>query len=201
MSVVVVGAGGHAKVVVATLRASGVAVVGVLDDDPAAGPVLGAPRLGPTADVSRIGLPAVLAVGDNAARRRLAEAHPGVDWTATVHPAAVVHESARVGAGAVVVAGAVVQPDAVLGRHAIVNTGASVDHDAVVGDFAHVGPGARLAGGVRLGEGAFVGTAAACVPGVRVGAWATVGAGAVVVASLPDRVVAVGVPARPLRSA
>lgn len=202
MSVIVIGGGGHAKVVIATLRASGEAVAGVYDDAlPVGATVLGVPVLGPTALLAEWDGRAVLAIGSNRVRQRLAAAHPGVAWAAVVHPAAVVHESVRLGPGAVVFAGAVVQPDTEVGAHAILNTASSVDHDGRIGDFSHIAPGAHLAGAVTLGTGAFLGVGAVCAPGVRVGAWTTVGAGGVVVRDLPDHVVAMGVPARPHRSA
>lgn len=197
--VAVVGAGGHAKVVIATLQALGHEVLVALDDDPArrGDAVLGVPVAGPTAAWlgERPGTSAVLAVGDNRARRRLAGELPG-EWLAVVHPRAVVHPSARVAPGAVVFAGAVVQPEARVGAHGIVNTGATVDHDADVGAFAHVAPGAHLCGGVTLGEGVLLGVGAVATPGRTVGAWTTVGAGAAVTADLPAGVTAVGVPAR-----
>ncbi|HLA64618.1 MAG TPA: acetyltransferase [Rhodothermales bacterium] len=200
MSVYVIGGGGHAKVVVATLQAAGTPVAGVLDDDPTrhGQAVLGVPVLGPVALAREVAGPVVIAVGDNAARRRIADALDGaVAWATAVHPHACVHPSVRLGEGTVVFAGVVVQPDAALGRHAIVNTSASVDHDCRLGDFVHIAPGVRLAGSVRLGEGVFLGVGSSVLPGREVGAWTTVGGGGVVVYDLPAHVVAVGVPARP----
>jgi len=200
MSVLVVGAGGHAKVVIATLQADGRAIGGVLDDAPEAGGrhVLGVPVVGPTSQLAEHTGEAVLAIGANGVRQRLAAAHPHVEWATVVHPRAVVHESVCLGAGTVVFAGAVLQPDTVVGAHAIVNTGATVDHDGMLGDYVHVAPGSHLSGGVTLEEGVFVGVGGLCIPGVSVGAWATVGAGACVVRDLSPNVTAVGVPARPL---
>lgn len=197
--VLVVGAGGHAKVVIATLRAAGVSVAGVLDDRPEmwGQSVLGCEVLGGSTLLDGPDVQAVLAIGSNAVRRNLAGRYPRVRWVSAVHPAAVVEASVTVGAGTVVFAGAVVQPDTVLGQHVIVNTGATVDHDCMLGDFVHVAPGSHLAGSVRLNDGVFVGTGAALVPGVRVGAWATVGAGSVVLGDLPAGTIAYGVPARP----
>lgn len=196
----VVGAGGHAKVVLATLRAMEVSVAGVLDDNRAAHgrDVLGVRVVGPSDLLLDHDGPAVLAVGDNGARQRLAERFARVDWLTAVHPRAVVHASARLGAGTVVFAGAVVQPDVAAGRHVILNTGATVDHDCRVGDYAHVAPGAHLSGGVTVGEGGFVGVGSCAIPGVTVGDWAVVGAGAAVVRDLPPGSTSVGVPARPL---
>lgn len=200
MSVLVVGGGGHAKVVVATLRAAGHAVAGVLDDAPGAGgrTVLGVPVLGPVGQLGKHAGPAVLAIGSNRVRHRLAEAYPEIEWLRVVHPAATVHTSVRVGEGTVVFAGAVLQPDAEIGRHVIINTGATVDHDSRLGDFVHVAPGSHLSGAVTVEEGGFLGVGASAAPGVTVGAWGTVGAGGVVIRDLPPNVTSVGVPARPV---
>lgn len=201
MSVYVIGGGGHAKVVIATLQAAGKTIAGVLDDEAAkhGTTLLGVPVLGPVERARESEHEAVIAVGDNGTRRRIAERLAGVRWATAVHPAAVVHPSVTVGEGTVVFAGAVVQPDTRLGRHVIVNTGATVDHDGELADYVHVAPGSHLAGNVRLGEGTFLGIGSAAVPGVSVGAWATVGAGAVVVKDLPANVTAVGAPAKPIR--
>ncbi len=202
MSVLVIGAGGHAKVVIATLRAAGLAVAGVLDDDAAkhGRMVLGVPVVGAVERAAEGDHEAVIAVGHNATRKRISESLPGLRWATVVHPSAVVHETVRLGAGTVVFAGAVVQPDTRLGAHTIINTGASADHDNDLGDYVHLAPGVRLAGDVTLEEGVFMGIASAALPGVRIGAWTTVGAGGVVTRDLPGGVTAVGVPARPLSS-
>lgn len=201
--VVVLGAGGHAKVVVATLEAVGREVAAVLDDDPrlhgtrilgieVTGPV---ELLGDLADAE-----AVAAVGDNRSRQRLVRrieaAFPRVAWASAVHPRATVHDSVEVAPGAVVFAGAVVQPDCVVGAHAIVNTGATLDHDGRLGDLAHLAPGAHLAGEVAVGKGALVGVGAAVLPGRAIGRWAVVGAGATVTRDVADGDTVAGTPAR-----
>ena len=194
------GAGGHARVVIATLEAAGVPVAGCFDDAHEGGLLDGVPVLGPIAPHLPLGGPLVLAVGSNAARRALAERLGGlVTWARAVHPSAVVHRSAVVGAGAVVFAGAVVQPGVRIGQHVIVNTAATVDHDSVLEDFVHVGPGTHLAGSVFLEAGVLFGVGACAAPGVRVGEGTVVGAGAVVTRNLPANVVAVGMPAKPIK--
>ena len=201
MGLVVVGSGGHAKVVIATARAAGLEVTAIVDDDPACWGqrVLGVEVAGPTlAVLDDAGQTAVLAIGSNRARQQLAAA-ARCRFATVVHPAAVIDATVRLGAGTVVFAGAVIQPDAALGAHVIVNTGASIDHDCAIGDFVHIAPGVRLAGDVSLGDGVFLGIGAVAVPGVRIGAWTTVGAGAAVVGDLAADLVAAGVPARPLR--
>jgi sugar O-acyltransferase (sialic acid O-acetyltransferase NeuD family) len=195
---VVVGAGGHAKVVVASARAAGFQVVAVVDDARArwGTQLLGVTISGPTEPVLQDPrTQVVLAIGDNAVRRRLG-ATAGCRFVSVVHPAAIVDATVQLGAGSVVFAGAVIQPDTTIGAHAIVNTGASIDHDCVLGQAVHVAPGARLAGNVTLGDEVFLGIGAVVIPGVTIGARTTVGAGAAVVRDLPAGIVAAGVPAR-----
>lgn len=198
----VVGAGGHAKVVVATLQAAGYDVRGLFDSDASlhGTEVLGTPVLGSDDDPRLEGAPAVVAIGSNRVRRMVAQKLEGrVEWVTPVHPSAVVHPSVTLGPGTVVFAKAVLQPEVVVGAHAIINTGATVDHDGVLGDYVHVAPGTHLAGAVCLDEGAFLGVGGSAIPGVRVGAWTTVGAGGTVTADLPPGCVAVGTPARVVR--
>ena len=192
--IVVIGAGGHAKVVIATILASGAPVLAVEDDDAAKwgheelGFKIRAPQNTPSAR-------AIVAIGDNSLRQKVVKA-TNSHWEKTMHPTACVHATVRIGRGTVVCAGAVIQPDAVIGEHVIVNTAATIDHDCQIGDFAHIAPGVHLAGAVEIGEGAFLGIGSVVLPGVKIGRWTTVGAGAVVTADLPDAVVAYGVPAR-----
>lgn len=191
--VLVIGAGGHAKEVICTVKACGRGVLAV-DDDPEkwGSDVLG---VNVSAIDERRGNSAIIAIGNNARRKERAT---GLHfrWETIVHPAAWVAPSAKVGRGSVVFAGAVVQPDVVIGDHVIVNSGATISHDCVIGDFAHIASGAHLAGGVQVGEGAFIGIGSSVIQRVRIGSWTTVGAGAAVIENLPDGVVAVGVPAR-----
>ncbi|HEV2914540.1 MAG TPA: acetyltransferase [Pyrinomonadaceae bacterium] len=199
----IIGAGGHAKVVIGTLEAAGCKVKAVYDDDERrwGGRLLGVPIVGAVADLRALGcVRAIVAIGDNYIRKVIAEALPQLDLLTVVHPRADVHASVRLGRGTVVFAGAVIQPDAVIGDNGIINTSATVDHDCVLGDYVQVAPGSHLSGNVRLDEGVFLGTGSSTVPGVRVGSWTTVGAGCVVVKDLPPDVVAVGVPAVVIKS-
>lgn len=202
MGPIVLGAGGHAKVVIASLRAAGRSPSMVLDDDPRrwGTQVLGVRVEGPIERCRQLGPhEAILAIGDNATRRRLAAELADVadlTWCIATHPAASVDPTVRLGPGTVVFAGAVVQPDAVIGNHVIVNTAASVDHDCVLADFVHVGPGSHLAGQVRVGEGSLLGIGSIVLPAGSVGAWAVVGAGATVTKAVLDGWSVVGTPAR-----
>ncbi len=198
------GAGGHGKVLLDTARAAGWRVVAVADG--------AEERRGDTllrSSINVIGVEeavgccrergalAVVAVGDNRRRAVLFASFvvAGVEMASVVHPGAQVSAHAKIGAGAVIYAGAIVQTGACVGDDVILNTASSVDHDGVVEAHAHVGPGAHLGGCARIGPGAHLGLGALIRDGVSVGEWSVVGMGAVVVADVPDHVVAYGCPA------
>lgn len=195
----VLGAGGHAKVVIATLRAAGREVAAVWDDNPAreGTKVLGAPILGPIAGCPRHS-EVVLAIGANDLRARLT-AELDHQFVTVIHPTASIDEGARIGPGTVILAGAVVQADAILGAHVIVNIQTSVAHDDRVGDFVHLASGVHVGGGVEIRTGAFLGLGVVVKPGLMVGAWSIVGAGAVVIRPVDERSIVAGNPARPIR--
>lgn len=113
----------------------------------------------------------LVAIGDNRARKRVADEMQGQALWALVHPRAYIADGVELGAGTVVMAGAVIQPRTRIGRHCIVNTCAAVDHGCIVGDFAHIAPGAHLCGAVEVGEGALVGVGVGIAPGFKVPAW------------------------------
>jgi UDP-perosamine 4-acetyltransferase len=201
--VLVVGAGGHAKVCIESLVDAGHTVVGTVSREGVAVEGFPVPVLGTDAEVAEVaaahGAEAVfVAVGDNAGRaavRRKCVAVGLVEVTA-VSRFALVSRSAELEGGAAVMAGAVVNASARVCAGAIVNSRASVDHDCVVGADAHVAPGAVVAGGVTIGAGALVGVGAKVLPNLTVGDGAVVGGGAMVVADVPAGATVMGVPAR-----
>lgn len=190
-----IGAGGHAGVVAATLLSRGERVLAVFDLDPARiGDLLG--RTPVMADFGKIDLPLHIAIGSNSVRRTIDGARPGAVWRTLFHSDARIAPDVQIGEGSLIGMGALVQTGARIGRHVIINTGAIVEHDNRIGDFAHVAPGAVLSGDVQIGEGALIGAGAVILPGVRVGSWSVVGAGAVVTQAVEDGATVVGVPAR-----
>ncbi|MFG0328732.1 MAG: NeuD/PglB/VioB family sugar acetyltransferase [Phycisphaerales bacterium] len=200
---VLLGGGGHAKVVYDAALRAGWRVRGFLDDS-AEAPLasIGARRLGPIRSFSEHqDCVMLVAIGANARRVELSDemARSGIDFATVIHPAAVVSESAQVGVGVFVGAGVVISPDARIDRAVIVNTGAVVEHDVVVEAGAHLAPNSTVAGEARIGAEALIGAAAVVIPGRRVGARAVVGAGAVVVHDIEPGETVAGAPARPLR--
>jgi len=209
-SLLLLGAGGHARVVAETALATGrFSSVAFLDDRcTGAGrlpTLLGWPVIGPFAKAfepqfSKQFPAALVAIGNSPVRlhwlQRLAAA--GYELPVLVHPTAWLSPSAQIGAGSVVFAQAAIQAKALIGSGTILNTGCSVDHDIHLGDGVHICPGAHLAGEVKVSHRSWIGIGASVIQQIRIGADVTVGAGAAVVSDLPDGVTAVGVPAKVL---
>jgi sugar O-acyltransferase (sialic acid O-acetyltransferase NeuD family) len=206
MRTLIIGAGGHGKVVLDILRSSkSHEVIGFADADPrlVGKTVAGLSVLGPVSQLHKLIRShklkaAIIAIGDNSARAGYLPTllEHGLEPITAIHPSAVVAGGARLGRGCVIAAGAVVCTETVLGDGVIVNTGASIDHECELGDWVHVCPGARVAGRVRMGAGAFIGMGANVIQCLSIGDGAVIGAGAVVLSDLPAGVTVVGVPAR-----
>ena len=201
-ALLVIGAGGHGRVVADAAMTMGVwSTISFVDDRTNTANLLGLELVGRTSDLERLTRThhaAVVALGDVRARLQRLEACAqfGYDLPAIVHRSAVVSRFASIGAGSVVCAQAVVNPGAALGRACIVNTGATVDHDCTLEDGVHVCPGAHVAGDVRVGARTWIGIGSCVRQGVRIGADVMVGAGAAVVCDIVDNLTVVGVPAR-----
>jgi len=210
MDIVILGAGGHGRVVLDIILAAGQhRPVGFLDNNPSlcgrridGVPVLGGmPQAGELAGRGIRG--AIVAIGDNGVRRALATEleRSGFELVSAAHPSAQIARTAKVGQNVVIAAGAVVCAHTQIGDSVILNTGCIVDHECMIGTAAHICPGARLAGHVTVESGAFVGIGSTVVQNVRIGLEAVVGAGAVVLNDVAPMTTVVGVPAREARSA
>ncbi len=207
MDVLILGAGGHGKVVLDILRAAKQHnPVGFIDADRSLTgttinglPVQGAPNVLPKLRAKVKG--AIVAIGDNHTRRSYAAMvrEHGLELVNALHPSAVVSAGVQIGRNVVVCAGGIVCVDVKLSDSVIVNTSAVVDHECEVGEAVHVCPGALLAGRVRVGAEAFIGMGAKVIQCLTIGDGAVIGAGAVVIEDIPAGATAVGVPARVIK--
>lgn len=198
-----IGAGGHAKVVLSTLKALGFDVAGLFDDDiskkgslvfdiPVIGPITGS-------EIGKKDGKFVIAIGDNRVRKKVYENYRDKEFTNIVHPNSFIDPTVKIGNGTVVFAGAIVQCNSSIGNQVILNTGCTIDHDCWIDDYCHIAPGVNVAGGVQIGEGVFIGIGSSVIPNVKIGEWSQIGAGSVVVNDIPPNVLAYGNPARVVR--
>lgn len=202
--VIILGGGGHARVVIDALLKQGRRILGYSDLESVGQPVLGVSRLGNEEMIYQFGPEKVrLANGVGSVQPGPLRSAVFQRFTAkgymfeqVVHPSALVATDVQLGAGVQIMAGAVVQSGTRIGADSIINTSASVDHDCILGEHVHVAPGAVLCGNVRVGDGAHIGAGATVVQGKSIGAGSMVGAGAVVLADVPAEVTVVGVPAK-----
>lgn len=188
--VIVIGAGGHARVVIDALLRAGATVLGVCDPRLTAGSTgpLGVPSLGNDDALEQHEKTRVLlangigSIGNPSGRIAVYERLTAAGWKfiSLVHPSAVIGADCTIAAGAQIMAGAVLQPGCSIGQNAIVNTMASIDHDCSIGDHAHIAPGATLCGDVTIGAATHIGSGAVVVQGTQIGANAMIAAGVVV---------------------
>lgn len=206
-ALLILGAGGHAKVVAETALASGAASsLAFLDDRKSTDELptlLGWPVIGQLTHALNPAVQnhfnaAIVAIGHGETRLHWLELlhEAGFELPLLIHPSAWVSPSAQIGPGSAVLAQAAVQSQTRIGRGAILNTACSVDHDGDLAEGVHICPGAHLAGHVHIGARSWIGIGASVIQQITIGADVTVGAGAVVVDNLPDGITAMGIPAR-----
>lgn len=144
----------------------------------------------------------VVAVGDNKLRFKLFHAalELGYESATIIHPTAYISTYASIGQGTVIFANAVVNIGAELGTCSIINTSSTIDHDCLLGKSVHISPGAHLAGEVNVGDFSWVGIGAVIKQQIKVGKSVTIGAGASVVKNIGDDLTVIGIPAKPIQN-
>ena len=204
MPIIIIGGGGHAKVIADILFACRKNVLGFVDKDPRKSTLLGLNRLGDDDLIRNYNPQQVMianglgSVGPPGVRKEcfIELKERGYEFVECIHPSAVVSPFARLGEGIQVMAGAVIQPGVTIGDNSIINTRASIDHDCKIGAHVHIAPGVTLSGDVTVRDRSHVGTGASVIQGVKIGEDCLVGAGAVVVGDVGANQKVMGVPAR-----
>lgn len=204
--VVVIGAGGHSKVLINSLLQAGPKILGIVDSNPEKRgmKILGIEVV--ATDVDSFDADEVLLVNGIGTiststvklRREIFERYKkqGYSFANVIHPNAVIAREVTLGEGVQIMAGVVVQPGTSVGNNSIINTRAAVDHDCKIGAHCHLAPGVTLSGGVKLGDEVHIGTGASLIQSVEVGANTIVGAGALVLKAVPQKSLVLGVPGK-----
>lgn len=209
LPMIIIGAGGHAKVLIDALLLQGKDIIGIVDKEAekAGTNLLGVPVLGDDTVVLNYAADKVVLVNaigsirDTALREKVYDNFKklGYSFSGVIHPSAIVARNITFGEGVQVMAGTVIQTGSSIGANSIINTRASIDHDCVIGEHVHIAPGAVLSGSVKIGKGVHIGTGSSIIQSIQIGAGSTIGAGAVVVGNMPEGIAAFGVPAKIVR--
>lgn len=208
---IIVGASGHAKVIIDVFEQMGThEVLGMLDDNvPKGTEILGYPLLGRIDEIQSIlsnqtGVECFIAIGDNWTRSQVAN-HiqaliPGIRWANAIHPFSHIGKGVVLGKGIAVLAGAVINSETTLGDFTILGSNSSLDHECKLGEFASLGPGCTVGGNVQIGQFSTVALGANIIHGIKIGAHAVIGTGATVLENFADNLVIYGTPAKKIRT-
>lgn len=194
---VIVGAGGHGKVIADNALRNGYKDIFFVDDY-LKGECMGFEIIGTHADIEALDNGAtdfVIGIGNNDSRKLIAEKY-NVNWVSIIHPSAQIATNVAIGLGTVVMAGAVVNACATIGEHCIINTCAVVEHDNVIKDFVHISPRAAIGGSVVIEEQSHIGIGASVKNNINICSNCIIGAGAAVVANIEEQGIYIGVPAK-----
>lgn len=196
--VIIIGAGGHGKVVAGIIKRSKDRLIGFLDSNRNDGYCVGVPIIGYDYEYRKYkDCWFVIAVGDSKARAAIARKMKDVKWYTVISPNAVISSlDVTIGKGSVIGDRVVINPNTAIGRHCIINTGSIVEHDNNVGDFCHVSVGANLAGKVTIGKHTWIGVGATVSDHVSIVGNCMIGAGAVVVSDISEVGTYIGCPAK-----
>jgi len=206
LPVIVIGAGGHAKVLIDILLSLSIKVLGMTDPDPEKSPssILNIPVIGNEDIISKYATNEIrLVIGFGSIRVTSARERAylffkgkGHTFANVIHPSSVIASEVHLGEGVQIMAGTVIQPGCNIGSNTIVNTCTSIDHDCKVGDHVHLAPGVTLSGNVIIGKRTHVGTGATVIQKIQIGRDSLIAAGSLIIRDIPNNVTAMGVPAK-----
>ncbi len=197
---VIIGAGGHGKVIADIAVKCGYQQIAFVDDQ-ATGQCVGFPIIGTAEALTALNdgkTDFVIAIGDNRIRKRLAQRYK-LNYATLIHPSAQIGLDVSIEEGSVVMAGAVINPGARIGKHCILNTCCVVEHDNRIEDFVHISPNAALGGTVAVGDSTHIGIGVTVKNNVKICANCLIGAGAVVIRDIAEPATYIGSPAKILR--
>lgn len=200
-----IGGGGHCKVVISAIKLAGeYEIAGIIDLPENIGKSLcEVPIIGDDSDLEKFSgqgikycIVTVGSVGDSSTRRKLYALSKNIGFihANVIHPTAVIDKSVKMGEGNFFSAGVIINSDARLGNNCIVNTGAIIEHDCVIGDSVHIASGVVISGGVSIGSNSHIGTGTSIIQSIAIGKNVIIGAGSNVIKNIRNNVTALGNP-------
>ena len=203
--VIIIGAGGHAKVIADIIEKSGDQIVGFLDDKIEKNTiivkdykVIGDLNSRFSLSIANKDYEFITAIGDNKRRKEISTS-PNLKFYTAIHPSAQIGLDVKIEEGTAIMANVCINSSARIGKHCIINTGAIIEHDNIIENFVHISPNATLGGTVRIGENTHIGIGSVVKNNITICQNCTVGAGAAVVKNILEEGTYIGVPARKIK--
>ena len=207
--IVLIGGGGHCKVVMSILKKfDQFEIVGIVDNYKEDNTISGINVIGSDDDLKdfyKSGIKnALITVGsikDNTKRSRLFDMAKkiGFNFPTIISSDAIVDSTVKINEGTVIMPGSIINIDSSIGKNCIINTGAIIEHDCKIGNHCHIAPGVHISGAIDIDELSFIGIGATIIQGIKIGKKVTIGAGSVIIKNIPDNVIAVGNPAKTIK--
>lgn len=205
MRCIIIGAGGHSKVIIDATKKNGYEIVGLTDNNVKKGSIiLGCEVIGNDDTLKEIYLDGIckafMGIGHvgypqvrNDVFKRIKKL--GYEFPKLINPFSYIGEDVLIGEGTFIAAKAVVNAEATIGRLCVINSASVIEHEVKIKDGVHVAPNATVLGGAYVGENTFIGAGSTIIQSIKIGDNCIIGAGSVVLNDIPDNCVAVGVPA------
>lgn len=192
--VVIIGAGGHAKVVADIILKSNDILVGYLDDN-----IKNENILGKVSDCIQYNdCEFIIGIGNNYTRKNIASTY-NLNWYTAIHPNATIALDVTIEEGTVIMSNAVINSSTHIGKHCIINTGSIVEHDNDIHDYVHISPNATLCGTVSIGECTHIGASATVINNKTITKDCMIGAAGLVIKDIDKEGTYVGVPVRKIK--
>ncbi|MGL5255767.1 MAG: acetyltransferase [Proteocatella sp.] len=204
--VIVLGAGGHAKVLINSLIQQGIEIIGITDNDKAkhSKMILGKEIIGSDELIYKYSSKDIWLVNGigsiNSMNLRqniyFKFKQEGYFFSEVIHPDTIIAKNVKISEGVQIMAGAIIQPGCVIGENTIINTKSAIDHDCIISRNVHIAPGCTLCGGIYVGESTHIGTGTVIVQNKRIGNNVLLGAGSLVLDDIDPNIIAFGMPAK-----
>ncbi len=196
MKTFLIGASGHAKVVIEILENNNIEIAGLFDKNAEIKQLFDY-KCFVEIDENKIGQSKfIVAIGNNLIRKNIVKSNKDLTYDIAIDPSANISKRAKIKEGSVVMKGVSINSSVKIGAHCIINTNSSIDHDCILEDYVHISPNSALAGNVKVGEGTHIGTGVNIIPNLNIGKWCIIGAGTVIINDVPDYSVVVGNPGK-----
>ena len=210
--IIIIGSGGHAKVVADIILTrekelnEDLKIIGFLDDNfknLKYDNIFNIPILGNLNNIGSFNSNEdcffIIAIGNNEVREKISKKYKELNYYTAIHPRSVISREVIIGSGTVIMANVVINPNSTIGKHCILNTSSVIEHDNELGDYVHISPNATLCGGVNIEDNSWIGAGSVIRQQIHIGKNVLVGANSVVVKNIEDNCVVVGNPAKKIK--